>query len=381
VKNDVFLVKKISYLGKQAMINEKEIANRLEEGQISLPPAIFQVSDRVTGIGVGRVDAIVWISWGEQREEFAVEFKAMWTPKIIREAMYRVKAAAQDMRLNPMIIVPYLNEERLRELERESVSGVDLCGNGLVIVPDKLFIFRTGNPNQFPSSAPIKNIYRRNTSMVGRVFLVRPRFNQVSEILDEVNQRNLFAGWALQPMSLSTISKALKGLEQDLIVAREGAAARLLQAEKLLDKLVENYTAPKVEEVINWKLPTSLGEEERKEVLVGAFSSKIPAVLTGAASVSRYAVMQAGETLSIYCPDPKGWLSKLPGIPADRFPTLSIIQTEDASVYFDARQDEGLVWASPLQTYLELMAGDKRDQETALQVKDLISRQLGEDRP
>jgi hypothetical protein len=90
--------------------------------------------------------------------------------------------------------------------------------------------------------------------------------------------------------------------------------------------------------------------------------------------------MQAGETLSIYCPDPKSWLSKLPGAPADRFPSLSIIQTEDALVYFDARQDEGLVWASPLQTYLELMAGDKRDQETALQVKDLIFRQLGEDR-
>ena len=150
------------------MISEKEIARRLNEGQISLPPAIFQVADRETNTGAGRVDTIIWISWGEQREEFAVEFKAMWTPKIIREAMYRVKAAAQDMRLNPMIIVPYLNEERLRELERENVSGVDLCGNGVVIVPEKLFIFRTGNPNQFPSSAPIKNIYRRNSSMVGR---------------------------------------------------------------------------------------------------------------------------------------------------------------------------------------------------------------------
>jgi hypothetical protein len=201
-----------------------------------------------------------------------------------------------------------------------------------------------------------------------------------SAILGEVNQRNLFANWARQPMSLSTISKALKGLKQGLIVAREGAAVRLLQSEKLLDKLVENYTAPKVEEVVNWKLPTSLGEEERKEVLVEAFSSKIPAVITGASSVSRYAVMQAGEILSIDCPDPKGWLSKLPGAPADRFPTLSIIQIEDASVCFDAHQDEGMVWASPLQTYLELMAGDKRDQETALQVKDLMFRQLGGDR-
>jgi hypothetical protein len=363
------------------MISEKEIARRLNEGQISLPPAIFQVADRETDTGAGRVDTIIWISWGEQREEFAVEFKAMWTPKIIREAMYRVKAAARDLRLNPMIIVPYLNEERLRELERENVSGVDLCGNGVVIVPEKLFIFRTGNPNQFPSSAPIKNIYRRNSSMVARLFLIRSRFSRVTEVLDGVNQRNLFADWARQPMSLSTISKALKGLEEDLIVAREGAAAHLLQAEKLLDKLVENYMVPKVEGVVNWKLPTSLAEEERKEVLVEAFSSKIPAVVTGTSSVSRYAVMQAGETSAIYCPDPKGWLSKLPGAPADRFPSLSIIQTEDSLVYFDARQDEGLVWASPLQTYLELMAGDKRDRETALQVKDLIFRQLGEDRP
>jgi hypothetical protein len=188
---------------------------------------------------------------GRAKGGFAVEFKAIWTPKIIREAMYRVKAAARDLRLNPMIIVPYLNEERLRELERENVSGVDLCGNGVVIVPEKLFIFRTGNPNQFPSSAPIKNIYRRNSSMVARLFLIRSRFSRVTEVLDGVNQRNLFADWARQPMSLSTISKALKGLEQDLIVAREGAAARLLQAEKLLDRLVENFTVPKVGEVLN----------------------------------------------------------------------------------------------------------------------------------
>jgi hypothetical protein len=136
-----------------------------------------------------------------------------------------------------------------------------------------------------------------------------------SAILGAVNQRNLFANWARQPMSLSTISKALKGLEKELIVAREGAATRLLQSEKLLDKLVENYTAPKVEEVVNWKLPTSLGEEERKEVLVEAFSSKIPAVMTGASSVSRSAVMQAGEILSIDCPEMKAWFGLRPSEP------------------------------------------------------------------
>ncbi|MFM7319404.1 MAG: hypothetical protein ACKO5E_20860, partial [bacterium] len=45
---------------------------------------------------------------------------------------------------------------------------------------------------------------------------------------------------------------------------------------------------------------------------------------------------------------------------------------------FDARQDEGFLWASPVQTWLELMRGDKRDRETANQVKGRILRCLQE---
>ena len=353
----------------------------MEEGAISLPPLEIKLFPRDAGHGDLDVDATIQVCWGEQREEFAVKLKAQFTPKALREVMYRIKAAVRDMGLNPMIIVPYLSEHALRELERETVSGVDLCGNGIVVVPGRMFIYRTGNPNQFPSSAPIKNIYRKNTSMVGRLFLVRPRFNQVTEIMEEIRRRNLLAGWTGQKMALSTISKALKALENDLIVGRKGSAATLLQAEKLLNRLVENYAEPKIGEVINWKLPMPLEGEESKEILKEAFQSGIPAVVTGTSSISRYAVMQSGDTLRIYCPDPKRWRANLPGTQSDRFPTLSIIQTEDSSVYFDARTDEGMVWASPVQTYLELMKGDKRDQETAGQAKDLILRRLREYQP
>jgi hypothetical protein len=56
----------------------------------------------------------------------------------------------------------------------------------------------------------------------------------------------------------------------------------------------------------------------------------------------------------------------------DRFPNLELLETEDETVYFDARQKGDVWWASPVQVYLELMAGDKRDQETAEQVKSCI---------
>ncbi|MBW2311723.1 MAG: winged helix-turn-helix domain-containing protein, partial [Deltaproteobacteria bacterium] len=123
----------------------------------------------------------------------------------------------------------------LQELEREGISGIDLCGNGVVIVPGMFAVFRSGGKNRFPASAPIKNIYRKNSSMVGRVFVVRPVFNAVQDVCSEINQRNMLVNrW--DPMSLSTVSKALKTLEQDLIVERRGAI-RLLQPDKLLEKL------------------------------------------------------------------------------------------------------------------------------------------------
>jgi hypothetical protein len=70
-------------------------------------------------------------------------------------------------------------------------------------------------------------------------------------------------------------------------------------------------------------------------------------------------------------------LKKLPGSQSDRFPNLELLETEDEPVYFDARQKDGFWWASPLQVYMELMVGDKRDQETAEQLKTLVLNNAG----
>ncbi|NOY63795.1 MAG: hypothetical protein GXO97_00100 [Nitrospirae bacterium] len=98
----------------------------------------------------------------------------------------------------------------------------------------------------------------------------------------------------------------------------------------------------------------------------------IPIIATGISSVGRYAVMQRGDIFSIYTPRLDRILKKLPGSETDRFPNLEIIETEDEKVYFDARYEDGFWWASPVQVFMELMSGDKRDRETAEQVKVLL---------
>jgi hypothetical protein len=102
----------------------------------------------------------------------------------------------------------------------------------------------------------------------------------------------------------------------------------------------------------------------------------VPVVATGASSVGQFAVMQRGDLLSVYCPRLEILLKRLSGTQSDRFPNLELIETEDETVYFDARQEDNFWWASPVQVNLELMTGDKRDQETAGQVRSFLLRDL-----
>ena len=109
-------------------------------------------------------------------------------------------------------------------------------------------------------------------------------------------------------------------------------------------------------------------------------------IKNGLSSTSRYAVVQRAEIYQLYTPDPatlanrmtgRGGASEVPpnenpGEETDRFENIVLISSKRPVDYFDVRIGERLPWASPLQTWLELMRGDKRDRETADQVRELL---------
>jgi hypothetical protein len=370
LKYDIFLSRKM--INNRKIMTEREMIERLRRGKVSLPPLSFRFLEfPPKEDGNRRLDAFVEASWRDSTVRFAVECKSISTPKAFQDGLNRLKSLSLPKGYRPMIIMPFLNGQQLQELEREGVSGLDLCGNGVVIAPGKFAVFRSGEKNLFSSSAPIKNIYRKNSSMVGRVFLVRSAYDTVQEICSEINQRNMLVQrWDRSPMSLSTVSKSLKSLEQDLIVERIGTI-RLLQPDKLLEKLSANYVPPKIKERVRLKVSAE-GSAIEELLLKESRALNLPLVAAGTSSVAQFAVMQRGDLLSVYCPRLEMLLERLPGSQSDRFPNLELVETEDETVYFDARQEENFWWASPVQVYLELMAGDKRDRETAEQVKSFL---------
>jgi hypothetical protein len=359
------------------MTTEKEMFDQLRQGKVQLPPLTIRLLDDQLNVGEDkRIDAYIEAKWKRKSARFAVECKALSTPKFFQNSINYLKSLPLPKNVFPMLIMPFLSERQLKELERTGISGIDLCGNCVVVSPGTFSVFRSGGKNRFPSSAAIKNIYRKNSSMVGRGFIVYPNFQTVQDIRAKINQRNLLVNrWNKKPMSLSTVSKVLKTMVEDLIITRT-ETFRLLQPDKLLEKLCDNYNPPIVKKRIRIKIP------ENNMSILKLLSERsqqldLPLIASGTSSVTRYTVMQRGDLLTVYCPKVEMLLERLPGSQSDRFPNLELLETEDEPVYFDARQDDGFWWASPLQVYMELMVGDKRDQETAERLKALILNDAG----
>ena len=199
----------------------------------------------------------------------------------MQTASEQIRRLSRPPLLWPMLLAPYLPEDRLEMLGVTGVSGLDLCGNGVVTVPGEWLVRRTGKPNLYPQSFPIKNVFRGTSSLVARVFLLRSTYGAVGEIREEIEHR----GGAV---ALSTVSKALARLEDELIVGRQSGKIRLLQPDKLLQRLVENYRPPEVTRRFLGK--ANVGPETLLMPQLGWTREKrVALVMTGVASARAYA--------------------------------------------------------------------------------------------
>lgn len=364
------------------MLSEAEMRQRFVDG-FAFPPLMIrcELAD-VQRQNNDNIDAILTVTSQNLTFDFAAEFKSRNSPRIFDAALTGIERAASLRGMMPMLVVPYLRENQLEELQRRQLSGIDLCGNGVVTVPGSLFVFRTGARNKFPESAPTKFAYRGATSLVARAFLCRAAYRSLADIDGEIKRRG-------GSVVLSTISKAIKRLVDDLIVDRTDAGFQTRQPEKLLQKLSESYTPPKLTKVVTLKVkgPPKVSGKQPSTANVQLLASlaldqfvtqQKRMVLTGESSIENYAVMGRQDWPVLYTTDAdaltRAWGKNVEQ--TSRFIDLELRQTNDPTAYFDIRMKQNLPYASPIQVYLECAAGDKRERETALQVKELILREL-----
>lgn len=307
-------------------------------------------------------DLVLSLEWQTQRHRFVVELKGQSAPSYLAGAIEQVRAyAAAKPDLFPLVIVPYLGPKSLERLIAAGVSGLDLCGNGVINIPGEWFVFRTGEKNQFPSSLPIKNIYCGASSIVARVFLLRPNYQLVNEVRDEILKRK-------GDVSLPTVSKVLKALQEDLIISRNGEI-RVLQPERLLEQLQNSYRRPRTKLRLQGKI-NNFGEFLRTAAQIATVNK---ASIVRRLQTNYVVLPSSNEIASFYVSSSTPFLKGF-GFEFEetsRFPNVEFLETDDPTVYFDRRGTSPPV-ISPLQAYLELSNGGKREQEAAVPLRTNI---------
>ena len=340
-------------------VTEKDIQDYIEAGKLTLQPLEFRVVN-VNNAQPNRdlwPDLMVETRWGKENFRFDVEVKRLATPKSLKQAIYSVQQVARTNGNYPMVVVPYLSPEKLKELEILCVSGIDLCGNGIIIIANKILVVRSGQPNRFPRSERIRNVYRGKNSLVARALLVKPVFDKVKDI-------SMLTG-----VTMSTVSKALTQLEEDLVISRKNNRIKLLQGDILLDKLAANYEKPDMK--VRYQAKSGMPADSLARLLKQAASQE-RLVISGVSSAEEYATFAQEKVLTVYtnvAPEILIAKSNANITKTDMFANLEIFQTDDLRVFFDPREKDGIPFASPVQTYLELISGDKRQQDAAEQVR------------
>jgi hypothetical protein len=122
----------------------------LQSGKVVLPPLSFRVLEGgPEATNNYAFEALIEASWRGNKARFVVECKSLSTPKAFRNGLNLLKTETLPKGYWPLLFLPFLGEQQLQELEQEQISGIDLCGNGVVIVPGKFAVFRGGDLPSF----------------------------------------------------------------------------------------------------------------------------------------------------------------------------------------------------------------------------------------
>lgn len=329
--------------------------DRLQDKWLLEPIEIAEVSQGKR-FGNWEADIELKIRYANKSVSFLVEVKSRSVPQLVERGIGQIKklvSAAGD-NYYPALLVPYLSDSVVDLLKENNVSGIDLNGN-YFIVTDEIVGIRLDRKNEYRESAPIKNVYAGNSSIVGR-FLLKEKWNftSVNEIYEGIRNSG-------GEITLSTVSKVLSRLSEDLILQKTKTGIFLIQPQKLLENLKNNYKPPRPVKILRLKLPGS--REESKAALNRDLNNRW--MWSGESSADCYAPTTPPGELVVFANAP--YREEILDLVNERYYncTLMLLPQDQNFLFFDSEDN----YASKVQTYLELMQLDKREKEVALDIE------------
>lgn len=259
--------------------------------------------------------------------------------------------------VNQILIVPFISRSVQNRLDEEGVSAIDLSGNYYIVTPE-LTAIRLDQKNRFKLKRVIQNIYSRNSSIAVRWLLTTKTIENNLQLMKSEMDK---AGSGL---SLGTISKVLKVLEEDVFILRTPEKIKVLKPDELLTRLTNEYRKPPVRSELRIQLPAV--RSEVANILNESLGANFW-IWSGETSSDVYASMVQESSVTIYTKiNPLA--TGLARLSNDRFYNSSVQYISDPLVYFAATNN----LASAIQSYIELARSDKRNQEIAEDIRKIV---------
>jgi hypothetical protein len=266
-----------------------------------------------------------------------------------------------------MIVAPYIGAKQAKILAERGISWIDLSGNMSIRVSNQVYIERTGKRNRFPDTSSIKKIFQGTSALVSRALLLKPEgFTSLEKIVDFINQRNA-------NITLSTVSKVLKKLDEELLINRSKSFITVADPEKLLEKLAEGYknsTERKRRNSYRFviegikQLSDGITADCKDYLACGFYAAQIKG-------------LAATDEKTIFVKDIEQFRRKAESklvsiVPDAEFGNVIITETDDPGVWFNADYQVIDSVVDDIELYLEMTVDTPRGPKIAEQLKRRI---------
>ncbi|MDI6808231.1 MAG: hypothetical protein QME66_04520 [Candidatus Eisenbacteria bacterium] len=355
-------------------MTEQEIVRKLRQGipfqglsDIQLVEARPDKAPTTVQDNRRRPDIVLTLNVGETQVTVYCEIRSQVTPKLLEQIapwLTRIKAVRPEGTC--ALVCPFLSPASQKYCQLNGIDFIDLCGNVLLRIPGKIFIERVGRPNIYRERQTLRNPFRGASSRVLRVLLQSPkRVWTVTTIAKELEQeserQNRKKAFVL---SVSSISKTIQTLEQELLVRRDEQRIVVPEPRQLLFRWVDKYKEQykRIQQSgRTCRNPFGFNIESSVTGLLSRFKD-MDIVVTGSAAAGTIAPVVNVDRIDVFVlrDMPDDILSAL-----DRGqsvgPDFLFIYPYDAGVFMYSRNVDGLPVVSDIQTWLDCYARGGRD--------------------
>jgi len=274
------------------------------------------------------------------------------------EALTRSRASLASGAI-PVVAVPFMGEAGRQLCQERGVSFVDLSGNAHIEAPG-LLIHVEGRPNKYVEKGRPASPFAPKSSRLARVLLRDPGHWWSQQGL--ANETQLGPGF---------ISRLVKRLQEDGLVERDKRnQVRPSDPNLLLDAWRNDYRFERHDSLVG-HVSSRTGDELSSKVAHALGQSRISYALTGLSGAALLAPFAAHRRVTVFVGEQlkAGVLERLKFHAEEKGANLWLVVPRDSSVFWDAKEIDGIRCASAIQVYLDLKSMPERAEEAAEQLR------------